>query len=67
LENANSLSAAVLVTSHDVYIHGLVSTVFRGDGDRFGLATSVANNGRTEAGRDLGSSAGGVSAVRISI
>jgi hypothetical protein len=56
-----------LVASHDVYIDGLLSAVFRGDGHRFGLATSVANNGRTEARWDLSNGAARIRAIGISI
>jgi hypothetical protein len=67
LENANSLSVVDLVASHDVYIDGLLSAVFRGNGDRFGLAPSVANNGWTEAGWDLSNRATGIRAIGIGI
>ena len=60
-------SVVDLVASHDVYIDGLLSAVFRGDGHRFGLATSVANNGRTEARWDLSNSAARIRAIGISI
>ena len=60
-------SVVDLVASHDVYIDGLLSAVFRRDGHRFGLATSVANNGRTEARWDLSNSAARIRAIGISI
>jgi RNase P protein component len=53
LNECDWLSVVASIASHNIYLHGSLFAVFRGDGYRLRLATSVTNNGRREPVRDL--------------